>query len=365
MLSHNDLLTIKNNFIEELSRAESSFIAKQKNLTSLAYIVTEISPSPLVKKEEKFQVQIVGGTLGGKAICTKHNDQITVLKEELDMTLPPLTSKKDFLSFIASSLEDDISVLSVNFAYPLEPFLRDGRLDGILLDIGTSGKAVSAPDLIGEKIGESIEKYIKKTLQRSVCVSVGNDSLCLALAGKNLPGIDEDKLGFGIVGTGINFGFFLNKNMVVNLENHAFTSFPQSELGKILSDKAGSPFGKETNGETLYKHFNFFLKKEDIDFPPLTATSQLDEIIKKNMPVLSDVARAILKRSAELIACQVSGILDFKKTDMTFVMEGGLFWHGIRYGEIVENTIGELTNHKSRFVKINNSNLFGAAKLVS
>lgn len=363
-LTIQDLNAIKQNFVDELKKAEQSNTSRVQNQTSLAYITTQLPSESIVKDDEVFQVQIIGGTLGGNALCIRKNGLVKTTEEDLDKTLPSLKTKDDFLTFVANSLKPSTSVLAVNFAYPLRPFIREGRLDGVLLDIGTRGKAISAPDLIGIEIGRAIEEYVQKKLGRVIRVSVGNDSLCLALAGKNLPGVSEEKLGFGIVGTGVNFGYFINKDLVVNLESHAFDRFPQSELGKELAAATGSPFGKETNGETLYKHFNFFLKQQNIDFQPLTATSQLDEIIKRGIPSLSGIANEILTRSAMLIACQVAGILEYKAMDMSFVMEGGLFWHGNNYKEIVERTVNELTPRKVAFVKINYSNLYGAAKLV-
>lgn len=352
-------------FYDELTVAYKAFTNATINTTSLPFIVTQLPSNSLAEDNEPFEVLIIGGTLGGKAICVKKNKTVSVVKQELDRKIPSIATKEELLNYVALSLEDNINLLAINFAYPLRPIFRKGKLDGELLDIGTTGKAVSAPDLIGTVIGENLETYIQNHYGKSVNVAVGNDSLCLSLAGKGIPNINVNQLGFGIVGTGLNFGFFLTPHAVVNLESHAFEKFQQTELGETLAKKTGSPYGKETNGENLYKHFNYFLEKEGIDYPHLTSTDQLDDLVKMHAPIVTQAAKDTLLRSAQLVACQVAGIMEFKNADMSFVMEGGLFWQGEGYKKSVEETVKLLTKHSATFIKIENSNLYGAAQLVA
>lgn len=170
----------------------------------------------------------------------------------------------------------------------------------------------------------------------------------------------------GIVGTGLNFGLLLDNNTMVNLESADFDKFPQSKLGKALAEQFGSPFGKETNGWSLYRHFNAEIEGRHMNFTPLTSTKQLAEVSQQNIPQLSDIAQKHLIRSAQLVACQAAGIAAFRQKDMVFNMEGSLFWRGNNYKKTVEETIKKLVpEYNVKFIQIENSEILGAAKLVS
>ena len=69
--------------------------------------------------------------------------------------------------------------------------------------------------------------------------------------------------------------------------------------------------------------------------------------------------------SAALMACQIAGITLFQKRNLTFIMEGSLFWEEI-YRQEVEQFLPELvSSYKVSFDKIADSTIVGAAKLVS
>jgi hexokinase len=99
-------------------------------------------------------------------------------------------------------------------------------------------------------------------------------------------------------------------------------------------------------------------------------------------PEASQIARALLKRSAQLVACQIAGVVEFKnpspspsplegegrdeEVGMVFNMEGSLFWKGNNYKTIVQETLKQLVpKYNVRFVEIKDSGILGAAKLVS
>jgi len=108
------------------------------------------------------------------------------------------------------------------------------------------------------------------------------------------------------------------------------------------------------------------LQENNINFPPISTSEQLNDIIQSNIPQISQIAQDLLRRSAQLVACQMAGITTFKKQDMVFVMEGGLFWHGDNYKEIVTGTLKDLEpKYKTDIAEIKNSEILGAAKLIS
>ena len=64
-------------------------------------------------------------------------------------------------------IDKDSTYVVINFAYPVTPLLRDGRLDGVLL---RGMKENRFTGLVGQEIGGSIEKYILEKQKRQIQV---------------------------------------------------------------------------------------------------------------------------------------------------------------------------------------------------
>lgn len=332
--------------------------------TSLPFIIHELSPIPLVKEGENFEVLVVGGSVLKKALIRKTKRGIKTLKIESEKNIH-FGNGKDFLNLVAKELYPEIKTLALNFAYPLKPVFENGKLDGIFLG---STKGVNLHNLTGKKIGKAIEHNIFNKLKRKIKVSVANDTVCLILSG--LTKFRWNDLSAGIVGTGLNFAFFLDKNRLVNLESASFDKFTQTLQGEIVDRASDNPrkslFEKETAGAYLYKHFNIILKEKNISFSPINSTEELNRVSLKDIPIISNIAKDLIRRSAEFVSCQVAGITLFKKTDMTFVMEGSLFWKGNNYKETVKDTAEKLASKCNvTFTEIKNSAILGTVKLIS
>ena len=110
----------------------------------------------------------------------------------------------------------------------------------------------------------------------------------------------------------------------------------------------------------LFQHYNKELKLQKLPLSPISKTSELDILAQNG----NSLAVELLHRSAKLIACQISAIMDFRNTDMTFVMEGSVFWKGFEYKKTVEETVSQLSAHQAEFVHIQDSNIFGPTHLV-
>lgn len=387
-----DLKPITTNFLKEL---QDAYAGKK---TSIRFIIHEISPTPIVKNDEIFESLVIGGTVAKVAIIKRTGIKIRVLsKKEVKHSFK---SEGDFLDFVSTVLPENINLLALNFAYPLKPVFAGGKLDGILLAVSKEGKFHG---LVGKKIGKEIEDYIFAKRKKRVIASVANDTICLLLSG--LTKYSFDNLAAGIVGTGLNFAFFLNKNSLVNLESASFDKFTQTPEGIAIDRHSLLPgrglFEKETAGAYLYKHFNIIIKDRKINYSPINSTEELNRISlnrgysSSEVPTsrdesrslnddsslrqltdrtitnevnhkTSEIAKHLLKRSAELAACQIAGITEFKKHDMVFNMEGSLFWKGNRYRQTVEQTVKRLVSeYNIEFVEIKDSGILGAAKLVS
>lgn len=351
------LKAIQQNFVKELQDA------KNGKKTSLPFIVHMLATSSIVRDREVFQSLVVGGTMAKFASVKKEASEpqaFRIKEQQLSFR-----TEEDFLGFVESILLQDINVVSLNFAYPLKPIFENGRLDGILLSVTKEG---GFHGLVGKKVGEEIEKYVLAKRRKRIKVSVANDTICLLLSG--LTKYQWDNLAAGIVGTGLNFAFFLDKEKAVNLESANFDKFPLSEEGKIIDSQSAKKgkawFEKETAGAYLYKHFNLIIKEKKIKYPQIASTEELDIISRKNISQVSEIAKSLITRSAQLVAAQIAGITELKKRDTVFNMEGSLFWKANNYKETVGKTVKQLVpEYKVRFVEIKDSAILGAAKLVT
>lgn len=351
------LILIKSNFTKEIEGALNG----EKN--SLPFIIHKISPNPIVKNGEIFQVFVVGGTVGKIATLKKNGNTIKILSKKEEHL--PFRTEEEFLEFINIRLPENVNILVLNLAYPIKPIFAKGKLDGILLAVTKEG---GFHGLVGKQIGKEIENYVLAKRKKRIKVAVANDTVCLLTSG--LSQSRKDELACGIVGTGFNMAFFLDKNKLVNLESASFDKFSRSEEGKIIDKESTHPgkayFEKEVAGAYLYKHFNIEVKEKNIKYPSISSTEELNIVSHKNISEVSEIAQNLLKRSAQLVACQIAGIAAFKNRDMVCNMEGSLFWKGNNYKETVEQTVKQLApEYNVDFVEIRDSAIIGAAKLVS
>jgi hexokinase len=264
------------------------------------------------------------------------------------------SNKEEFLQFFTELIDPQISVVAINFAYPLNPIFADGHLDGVLI---SGSKEYDFDEVVGEQIGKMISEEILAKRGQKISVSCANDTVCLLLSG--LSQYSPDELFGGIVGTGINFAFFTMPNELVNLESSNFDKFSQSAAGQEIDRASLVPgralFEKETSGAYLYRHYTA---------EQITSTHQLDQIARGS-DIHAEEARNILDYSASLIACQVAGIMNFKQRNMVGVMEGSLFWKAQNYRSIVESYVTLLSPYAVKFVSIDEDSLIGAAMLVA
>jgi hexokinase len=351
------LKTVQDNFLQELRSAEKG----QK--TSLAFIRNPLPSSPLVEDEEEFQVLVIGGSVCKNALVKRKNGHIHIL-EKTEKDQPPFKTEEALLSFILSELKENVRVVAINFAYPLDPVFENGRLDGI---ITRAAKENTFDGLIGKKLGAETENYIFRKTGRKVIVSVANDTISLLLSG--LTQHPWDGIAGGIVGTGVNFAMFLKQNEMVNLEAAWFDKFTPSEEGVEIDTNSSKPgeaiLEKNTSGAYLYQHYNLLIKKRGIDTPPLTSTKELKDMSLEDSE-RGKIACDLIKRSAGLIASVIGGMTLYYNKDMIFVMEGSFFWGENVYRDYVSEYLRELLpNLAVLFVKIDDSPILGGAKLVA
>ncbi len=347
--------TIRDNFVEELQDSI------QGRKTSFPFIVNPLPHKSLVLNGETFQTIVVGGSKGKVAHVKKEGGKIvTISHEEKDQ--PKFDSVNGFLDYLDNKLHINTKILAVDFAFALSPILDGGVLDGILLH---GSKEHLFKGLVGKQIGKTISEYFLKRRGQEVIVSCANDTVCLLLSG--LTKYKKENLACGVLGTGMNAAFFLNDNECVNLESANFNKFDQSEEGKVIDKNSMIPgaalLEKETTGAYLYQHFNLIIEKENIDFKPLRSTLELKNLSHQSIPRVSKIANDLLDRSASYISAQITGITEFKKRDMVFVMDGSFFWEE-SYKKRVDELLPQLTNFNIEIVEIKNNTVLGPAYLV-
>ncbi|MBI4973266.1 hypothetical protein HZC27_01515 [Candidatus Roizmanbacteria bacterium] len=361
LLSNNELLIIKDNFIHEIQKAS---LGQESSVSFLPHTIPQTSP---LKDGEMFQVMTIGGSVFKSALVKKQPNECVVLSEK-DDAIPRFGSDRIFLEFITSHLDPTVTYLSLNLAYPLDPVFRDNLLDGIFV---RGGKEHRFDGLVGKKVGESIEEFVFTRLKRKVHVTVANDTVCLFISDVTLQSWNTTVAG--IIGTGTNYAIGMNKQ-IINLQSGSFNAFTQTPSGKIIDKESIYPgkgiTDKEVAGAYLFKHFNIIAKENNLSFSPLSSTRELSQLAEKNEGDGSKLAQIILERSASFAACQIAGIVEFKQQTthgpLTFVMEGALYWDAWHYKEFIHKYIERFkVLKKLRFSPIRHHSIRGGIKLLS
>ncbi len=361
-----DYARIRDAFKQELSRAAAG------DPSSLPFIRNQLPSHALVEPHEVFQVFVIGGTSGEVAtVRYEPGGDIKILEHEAHQELEKFSTSDDFLGFIARNLDKSTGFVGLNFAFTLIPKVgREGQVDGVMVSGHTKGHAFHGLQRV--RVGEAIEKYLEAKTGRKVVASVGNDTVCLIASGT---GKDTDRttLAAGIVGTGYNLAFFLDDTTIINVQASDFTGFKPTATGRVV-DQASSNTGeqlynKEVAAGELYKHYNALIARGDLRVPVLRSTRELAEIASFSRGEDGEAARALLHRSASLVAAQLAGLHDFKSRPekLTMIMQGSLFWHGPGYKEMVAAALAEfgVPAGAIEFTKIPRSDVLGAAKLIT
>ncbi len=364
MQNNDSLKLIRDNFVDELRRAT----AGQK--TSLPFIKSPLPQKTGVAGGEIFQVMVLGGSIFKSALVKKNNRQTHVISVKSE-NISPIKNQSMLFALFAEHLDPKVSTLAINFAFGLKPTLRNGLLDGQWQPTMDS-KEFFFENLAGKLIGEELEKYLLETKRYRIRVTIANDTICLLLSTLDklaLPRSYKSYYVAGVIGSGINFAFFLDENTAVNLESGNFNRFEQSPAGKAIDRNSNAPgkhlFEKEVTGAYLYRHYNLQIKD---DKHCLSSTKELSAVAKNADNLHFRLAQQLLKHSASLVACQVAGIYLYlnKPPQLNFIIEGSLFWDGYRYREYINNylTLLEVPKTAVGFLKIKNSDIFGTANLL-
>ncbi len=328
------LQEIRQNLAAELTNAA----AGKKN--SLAFARHEIS-SKSSESKTTARIIVIGGSncVAADGLKTDRGIELSNIHEE---PLPVFDNRDTFLPYIAAHIPEDVKLIGLNFAYPMEPVIRAGRLDGRLIK---ATKEHTFSGVVGHEVGRLIEEHLLETRGQKADVVTANDTICLILSG--LKKYHPTGLAGGVIGTGFNFGFFLDKTTLVNLESGNFSSFPVTDscaaIDEGLEDRGKQLWEKEISGAYLYRHFNFYNKELNLDLPAITSTVELDSLADNDTGTAGNLARELMKRSATFAAVQIAAIFDYLDTDhLNVLIEGSLFWKGWRYRQNLADVLTSL-----------------------
>lgn len=361
-----DYADVRDSFCKELR------LATQEQATSLPFIHNAITTRSHIKTDEIFQVFVIGGTNSEIATLRYNADKtISIIDYRVYPNMAKFESAAALLKFIDKHVDDITNTIGINFAFGLQPQIGNaGQMDGTM--IGGDDKGHTFEDLRRQPVGETIEQYFMRIHNRPVTAAVANDIVCL-IASVVDKEIDTSTLVAGIVGTGYNMAFFLDTKTIVNVQAAAFSGFKPTTTGHILdresSNIGAQLFEKEVAAGELYKHYNILAKQYHLEIDHISSTKELSEIAGANQHNEGDIARALFKRSASLLAAQFAGFYNFKgrPRKLTAIMQGSLFWQGSDYKEVFVQELIELgvPTEAIVFEALERSGIIGITKLLT
>jgi hexokinase len=355
-----DYQQIKQNFLKELT------LASQGKDSSLIFIKHHLPTKPLLT-QGIVQGIVIGGTNYILSTEDVKSDGRREIIERKTGVLPMFDTKKTFVAFISEHLDQRASAIGVNFGFPMETTAgSEGELDGKLL---YRTKEHAFKGLVQEQLGQLIKTVFKERYRTIPLVSVANDTICLMLSGT---GTENGSL---ITGTGFNIGLVMedaNKKTLINLESGNFNKFTLSPILKKVDADSEYPgshlLEKAVSGKYLAVYFNKKLKEQNISFSPISTSQELSELSHKNHhDIAADLARAIITRSAYLVAAALAGVYEFSGNPHTFTVigEGRLLWDGWHYNENIKKQLVKLGAQSVVLKHVKDSSINGAIGLLT
>ncbi len=133
--------------------------------------------------------------------------------------------------------------------------------------------------------------------------------------------------------------------------------------------RADSCLKKAISGKYLALYFNEKIKELNLPISPISTSQELSELSHTNHhDVAGDLARAIITRSAYLVAAGIAGVYEFygKPQSFTLIGEGSLLWDGWRYHENIQKQLVQLSVPQNAVTikHIKESSLKGAFGLI-
>ena len=263
------------------------------------------------------------------------------------------------------------------FSYPSQT--RPDR-DAVLL---RWTKNIEVPGVVGLEVGRALRSALEEVGLSPGPVRVLNDTVAALLAAAALEDSAwsrRDSIGL-IVGTGTNTAAFFDSleapklatygtdTMAINLESGNIDPPYLTEADDAVDAASPNPghqrFEKAVSG--YYLPFVFKACRPEHELDPKDGAGPLGKLAASNTKSpAQETARAILDRSADLVAASLCAVIDTYRHDtgpVGILAEGSLFWRAPGYAQRVEKTLSELAGAERPFsiVRREDANLYGAA----
>ena len=351
LISDAELVRYALQFREELLNAIHN---KKSSLSAI------LNPIHKIKPKEGFGVSVAIGIAKeyASAFRISKKGEINYLNRKYFST-PTDADKNDLFHLMAknilavSEMKKRAFPIGLSFAYPVEPIMQDKIIDGKLLSFA-KGKVIY--NLIGKRIGAEFRDFLREKYGLKTAVAAANDAICLLLGA-------QDAEIAGVVDEGLNFAYwekrrqilsdllknYKRREIAVNLESKNFNRIKVTPVTAAMDEASGdsgySLAEKESAGAYLYRIFNAGKNEIIGDFPRLSSSSQLNDILNRKFIFEENIsqeqrinarkfAERIITRSAQIVAIELAGILlKLNKTKglVPVKMEGNIFWEFKNY----------------------------------
>lgn len=395
-----NIFKLKTKHLKEIALSLQAKVEKglSENNAEVQCIPTYINPNTNIYTGKALVLDL-GGTnyraalvdfVDGKAEIHPENGW----KKDLSIMKTPGFTKEELFKEIADLISelklDEEMPIGYCFSYPAES-LPNG--DAKLL---RWTKGVNITEMVNDSIGQPLLEYLNKNLPRAkfTGVKVINDTVASLFAGLTEKGYDA-YIGL-IVGTGTNMATFVPSKdvkklpaeykdmglMPINLESGNFApahlTIVDDKVDAASDVKGAQRFEKAVSGMYLGEIMKYVFSTTDFeakfDAQKLTHILNYSDMYKEKYVL---TARQIYKRSAQLVAASLAGLVlnlvsynkDIKKIQLT--AEGSLFWsedrRGKNYKDMVLEELQDLLlelGHTDIIVHISkkeNANLIGSA----
>ena len=246
----------------------------------------------------------------------------------------------------------------------------DARLVRWTKDLRVSG-------VEGERVGALLVAALRRRGLVPGPVRVLNDTVAALLAGARRAGAEHAHVIGLVVGTGTNMASFFPRarlpklpgegpDIAVNLESGNLEPCELTQWDLELDDSCDNPgrqgFEKAVSGRYLPRLAALALG--DPSLCDLAEGAGALVRLRAGEGEAAEVARAILDRSADLVACGLAALIEALGPGRILVAaEGGLFWKAGGYAARVAVTLGTLLGDSGRvdIARIDDANLEGAA----
>jgi len=241
-------------------------------------------------------------------------------------------------------------------------------------------KGIDVLGVEGQRVGQGLCQALERLDLKPSGVVVLNDTVA-ALLGGAVAHEGDPRMAIGLIaGTGTNMAGFFDASTAPKLAGHPLPMALNLESGNFsppsdfLTDAdrqvdqqdnpGGQRFEKAASGHYLPYIFEQMMPGLP-GFDPQLGTQQLTKLASDDtaQPEASALARALLDRSADMVAAGLAALLDhYPAGTVGILAEGGLFWQAPGYADRCQRTLeGLVGSERFQILRQQQVNLVGAA----